>query len=228
MLPNGRPFLLWISLIFVHFISLGSCTECSCETDNISHPGCGVIPSTSTIFNGSPASYPWMVFLFSAPQNGQPSFCGGSLISDLQVLTAAHCVAGKTINDIAVLLADKNAQEKLNKKDFHFLDKIELYPAYNLAINDAYRYNSDIAVLTLEKPVLLSNKVNAICLPSFSESQETHEGENGTVVGWGLTEKGGPSTNQLLSVEVPIVSNSQCQKSYQWIRRKVLHISRII
>ena len=34
------------------------------------------------------------------------------MISDLQVVTAAHCVAGKTTDDIAVLLADKNAQEK--------------------------------------------------------------------------------------------------------------------
>ena len=143
------------------------------------------------------------------------------MISDLQVVTAAHCVAGKTTDDIAVLLADKNAQEKLNKMDFHFLYKIEIYPAYNLVISDAYRYNSDIAVLTLEKPVLIGNMVNAICLPTFSESRETHEGKNATVTGWGLTEKGLASTNQLLSVEVPIISTTECQQFYQWIRRQI-------
>ena len=223
MFPNSRSSFLWPSLLFANWwCSLVSSTECSCETDNISHPGCGIIPSISTIYNGRPASYPWMVFLFSAPENGQQSFCGGSLISDLQVVTAAHCVAGKTTDDVAVLLADKNAQEKLNKMDFHFLYKIEIYPAYNLAMNHAYRYNSDIAVLTLEKPVLLSEKVNTICLPSFSESRETHEGTNATVTGWGLTEKGVASTDQLLSVEVPIISNTQCRKSYQWIRRQIV------
>ena len=220
MCPHSRRSFLWILLILFSWFSPGSSTECACETENISHPGCGIIPSNSTIFNGSPASYPWMVFLFSAPENGQQSFCGGSLISDLQVVTAAHCVAGKTTDDIAVLLADQSAQEKLNRMDFHFLYKIEIYPAYNLAINDAYRYNSDIAVLTLEKPVLIGYKVNAICLPTFSESRETHEGKNATVTGWGLTEKGAASTNQLLSVEVPIISNKNCQNKYQWIRRQ--------
>ena len=172
MCPHSRRSFLWILLILFSWFSPGSSTECACDNENISHPGCGIIPSTSTIFNGSPASYPWMVFLFSAPENGQQSFCGGSLISDLQVVTAAHCVAGKTTDDIAVLLADKNAQEK------------------------------------------------SIRMPTFSESRETHEGKNATVTGWGLTEKGAASTNQLLSVEVPIISNKNCQNKYQWIRRQ--------
>ena len=112
----------------------------------LSHTGCGIIPASPTIINGSPASFPWMAFLFSSPENGKQSgFCGGSLISDLQILTAAHCVVGKTINDIAVILADKNPQEKLNRLDLLYLFKIEVYPSYNQHLKQGFKYNSDIA-----------------------------------------------------------------------------------
>ena len=106
----------------------------------LSHTGCGIIPASPTIINGSPASFPWMAFLFSSPENGKQSgFCGGSLISDLQILTAAHCVVGKTINDIAVILADKNPQEKLNRWDFLYLFKIEVYPSYNQQLEQVFK-----------------------------------------------------------------------------------------
>ena len=102
-LSNSRIMLLCIRgamqillfLCILGLINVSAQKVCDCETDNISHPGCGVIPTTSTIINGSPASYPWMVFLFRSSGLNQ-SFCGGSMINDLQIVTAAHCVAGKT------------------------------------------------------------------------------------------------------------------------------------
>lgn len=39
--------------------------------------------------NAAPNSWPWIVVLF----NGGRQFCGGSLIDNIHVLTAAHCVA---------------------------------------------------------------------------------------------------------------------------------------
>lgn len=39
--------------------------------------------------NAAPNAWPWIVVLF----NGGRQFCGGSLIDNIHVLTAAHCVA---------------------------------------------------------------------------------------------------------------------------------------
>ena len=78
---------------------------------------------------------------------------------------------------------------------------------------------SDVAILTLEKPLILTSKVNPICLPSLDESRETYEGKTAIVAGWGKTETGETSEKQLMHVEVPIISNDQCLTFYSWIRR---------
>ena len=210
-----KNYGLLLLFVFVPFFTL-------CESESLSHSGCGIVPASSTIINGNPASFPWMVFLFSSPENGERTgFCGGSLISDLQILTAAHCVAGKTTNDIAVILADKNPQEKLQSFDFRYLFKIEVYPSYNQQLEQGFKYNSDIAILTLEEPVLLTSKVNPICLPPVSGSDQTYEGVTATVAGWGLTESGETSTDQLMSVDLPVISNKKCRKFYNWIKRYI-------
>ena len=53
----------WKMFLFVGFLIvpvLGSSHSC----EELSHPDCGVIPTTETIRNGKPVSYPWMVFLY--------------------------------------------------------------------------------------------------------------------------------------------------------------------
>ena len=88
-------------ILFLCLCTLVFGSQCECESESLSHPGCGVIPTTSTIINGSAASYPWMVFLYNYNFGvTNDSFCGGILISDLEILTAAHCVNGRTIDDV--------------------------------------------------------------------------------------------------------------------------------
>ena len=207
---------LFVSLVIVPV--LGSSR--SCDAENLSHPGCGVLPTTSTISNGKPGTYPWMVFLYLL-SNASDSFCGGSMISDLQILTAAHCMVGMTTDDIGVIIGNQNAAEELAKFNFHNVYKIEANPFFNqnVVTIEAIRKNSDVAVLTLERAVPLNSNVRPICLPSLSDTIKTYEGETGTVAGWGLTEDGKESIDQLLKVDVPIISNTECKTFYKWLKR---------
>jgi len=62
--------------------------------------GCGVAnpPSIdSRIVGGSvtvPNEFPWQAFLIAYLPSGGANYCGGSLISNQWVLTAAHCLQG--------------------------------------------------------------------------------------------------------------------------------------
>ena len=146
------------------------------------------------------------------------------MISDLQILTAAHCVVGKTTDDIGVIIGNTNAGEELTKFKFHFVYKIDVNPFFNQNVKtiEAIKKNSDIAVLTLETAVPLTSSVRPICVPSLYDTSNTYEGETGTVAGWGITEDGKESVGQLLTVDVPIISNAECQTFYPWMKRYVL------
>ena len=47
-----KPFILLLFACFPYF-GIG-------ESESLSHTGCGIIPASPTIINGSPASFPWM------------------------------------------------------------------------------------------------------------------------------------------------------------------------
>ena len=204
-------------------IKVALCKQCDCEAaETLSHPGCGVIPTTPTIINGEPASYPWMVLLFSFAESNQ-SFCGAFLISDLQMVSAAHCVSGKTVDEVVAVVGSDNTEAELREFKYKILFKIEIYPLQSLIdknISDAFKHSSDVAVLTLEEPLVLSSKINPICLPALDvNDEESIVGKTGTVAGWGRTQSGKTSMKQLMHVKAPVISNAKCQTFYSWIKR---------
>ena len=214
-----------ILLLPIIFIKFALSKQCDCEaTESLSHPGCGVIPTTPTIINGEPASYPWMVFLYSFAATNH-SFCGAFLISDLQMVTAAHCVSGKTIDEVVAVVGKDNVAAELRKLKYKILIKIEIFPVSSLIsnnISDAFKHSSDVAVLTLEEPLILTSTINPICMSSLDDYDEgSLVGKIGTVAGWGQTNTGGTSMKQLMHVKAPIIANSECLKFYSWIKRYI-------
>ena len=146
-----------------------------------------------------PHEFPWVVSL----EYYGNYYCGGSIISDRLVLTAAHCI--KPNFPIYVRIGD---HDKVNQSEAH----TELLGAVAIKHPDfgvGKTLGSDIAVLRLDKRIVFSafyGRVAPICLARRGDFLDTPV----VAAGWGKTWEGGSMATVLQSVKLRTISNTQC------------------
>ncbi|MEL6111373.1 MAG: serine protease [Pseudomonadota bacterium] len=159
------------------------------------------------IVGGTPASIDdnlWQVALIRGQATG-PSrfqFCGGSLIADTWVLTAAHCLDGYRVR------RDPTRVDIVAGTDFFPYGGERIKVAELIIHPDYDQQNNDIALLKLERPSVLGEPISIASSRWTINSSE----EKARVTGWGAIDEGGPGSNDLLGVELPVVSNAQCNE----------------
>ncbi|XP_054479738.1 prothrombin [Anoplopoma fimbria] len=166
------------------------------------------------------ASAPWQVMLYK--RSPQELLCGASLVSDQWILTAAHCILyppwnkNFTADDILVRLGKHNrVMFERGIEKIVAISEIIVHPKYNWKVN----LNRDIALLHLRRPVVFSDVIHPICIPSKKVAISLMtEGYKGRVTGWGnLKETWNPSAKNLPKVlqqiHLPIVDQDTCRVS---------------
>lgn len=144
---------------------------------------CGLENAAKRIYQGAPVKkgkYPWMV-LVSDTNSGT---CGGTVINDQFVLTAAHCVVGVPVRNIQVFVGahERNDDEKLKSE-----------PVSAVLINRLYRGNdNDIALIKLGRRLHFNSTFTPICIP-----RPFFPVDNMLVSGWGDVRSG----HQLITAE---------------------------
>ncbi|XP_076276162.1 uncharacterized protein LOC143207041 [Lasioglossum baleicum] len=168
---------------------------------------CGIrtqAPSQARIVGGgssSAGSWPWQVALY---KEGDYQ-CGGALINDRWILSAAHCFYhAQDEYWVARIGATRRGSFPSPYEQVLRLDYISLHPEY---IDNGFI--NDIAMLRLEKPVIFSDYVRPICLPDA----EPKSGTMCTVTGWGqLFEIGRIFPDTLQEVQLPVISTEECRR----------------
>ncbi|XP_058443796.1 trypsin-4-like [Malaya genurostris] len=177
-----------------------NCTECKC----------GNAEPLEKIVGGSMAkenAYPWMAALY---YNNRFT-CGGSLVTDRYILTAAHCVVRLTPARFRVQLLVHNRTQPTTNSVERSVKSIKTF-FFNSLSN-----NNDIGLLELMFPVTISgDRLVPICLPPANDN--LFEGKMAIVTGWGKTALGGLS-DTLQELHVPVLSNTNCRRSGYWAFR---------
>lgn len=165
---------------------------------------CGQANKNNRIVGGDPTDknkYPWQVLLV---QNSR-LFCGGSIISKKEILTAAHCTQGRTPTNIYVLVGDHDKSQLDGEKAYRVCSKKE-HESYN---NKTVDY--DFSILTLCKEIDFSKKVSPACLPdSAGQDPGLNEGVETIVSGWGRLSDNGSFPNVLQEITMKTMANRVC------------------
>uniref|UniRef100_A0A8C8M9F4 chymotrypsin n=1 Tax=Oncorhynchus tshawytscha TaxID=74940 RepID=A0A8C8M9F4_ONCTS len=171
--------------------------------------GCGkpaiqpVVSGYARIVNGEeavPGSWPWQV---SLQDYTGFHFCGGSLINENWVVTAAHCSV-KTSH--RVILGEHDRSSNAENIQTIKVGQVFKHPNYN-----GFTINNDITLIKLATPALLGTRVSPVCV---AETNDDFPGGMTCVTsGWGLTRYNAADTPALLQqAALPLLTKAQCQK----------------
>ncbi|XP_066579300.1 serine protease 27 [Amia ocellicauda] len=172
--------------------------------------------SWSFIVGGQDAKmgeFPWQAYIFIQLNGTHGSYCGGSLISEHWVLSAAHCFNGSSIimEKSTVTLGAYSLAQPTNHEEKRSVAQLILHKRYHKV-----EKGFDLALLQLDRRVRFSDFIRTVALP-LDNSDDFADAKKCWVTGWGdISEKEElPNPRILQKVRVPIINNKQCGDLYK-------------
>lgn len=160
----------------------------------------------------APAEFPWQISLqmlvstsWWAPKSFQHN-CGGSILNERWLLTAAHCIISPSKSDYRVVAGSNAWRLTGNNEQVMQVEQIIVHSGWNMA-----NVKNDIALIKVSGSFKLNKAVAPICLPGNDQFDQ----RTCVTSGWGKTTHGGVGSDDLLKVDLPIVANSVCASRYR-------------
>ncbi|XP_046846328.1 trypsin-like [Xenia sp. Carnegie-2017] len=203
--------LLVCLLLIKHFIQIQACMSGPTTTPTLQSRSCGQkgrgLSDKAKIVGGQnafPGEWPWQVTLMDE----KGIFCGGSLVSNQYVITAAHCLKTSNWSRIKVRLGEHEiCHYEGNEQDMDIKKNgITIHPQYNKKTIDY-----DIAIIELKESVNFTKRIKPVCINTGLD----FTGQRCYITGWGTLQSRGLFPKVLQEAQVPIVTAEECKIIYK-------------
>ncbi|MEQ2250756.1 hypothetical protein ILYODFUR_004097 [Ilyodon furcidens] len=156
-------------------------------------------------------SHPWLVSV----QNRGFHFCGGAILTDSWILTAAHCfpfVSKDFLSCVWVLVGEFDLGADDEDEQAFTVKSVSVHEKYN----QAFPMNYDIALVELDHHIRMGARVRPICLPL--PDLQIPPWTNCVVAGWGKTRERGRLPAILREVNLGLVDQAKCKHILKTIK----------
>ncbi|XP_068893727.1 uncharacterized protein [Tenebrio molitor] len=163
--------------------------------------------------------FPWQAALYDA--RNQKFLCGGSLLNERIILTAAHCITNNDGNllpkEFYVVAVGKRFRKYSDSRDSAHTQMSQIHRMFvpDEYEGDTQNYLADIAILVAVKTFTLSARIQPVCIDWTRNYEHAilnpRGGRKGFVAGWGNTVETGKVSDVLRQLRVPSVPQQRCK-----------------
>ncbi|XP_066905559.1 trypsin-1 [Halyomorpha halys] len=151
--------------------------------------------------------FPFMVAIGKEPKSPDEEmwFCGGSIVSENFVITAAHCINKEIEKNYTILAGTISLNDSMAQLR-HVAEAI-IHPKFT-----PWKIGYDLALLRIRKPFQISPSVFPLCLLGSSSLSAVTKG---LAIGYGVEKEGvSKSLGNLMKVKLDIFSSKECDDFY--------------
>lgn len=192
-----------------------SVSERKCNEYQEMYNKINVITVQNNIIGGKNAKlgeYPHMASLGYGAYPDILWLCGGSLISERFILTAAHCVRNREFGEVKYAqLGDVKLHSFDSKK--YTITKRYIHPDHKFP-----KTYHDIALLQLDRNAEMSIYIRPACLLT-NQDGNVFKRYSLTATGWGVVSRNGPQSEVLQKVNLEFFDNYHCSQMYKPSRK---------
>ncbi|XP_055525973.1 chymotrypsinogen B-like isoform X2 [Wyeomyia smithii] len=212
-----RSIIISVSFLANCFLSVAIASNAG----NGSNSSCGLTATSirkPLIVNGvttiSAGQWPWHASIWHRVTRSTHVYvCGGSLLSELYLVTSGHCVSkdGNALNERLVSIQLGSIRQNLLLNGF---------PVQNLQVAEIFvhkdfvprTFQADLALVALGTQVMVNEFVKPVCLPDAVATDKDIVGRQAVAVGFGQTESG-DNSDVLRQLWMPVVDYLSCLES---------------
>ncbi|XP_043926765.1 acrosin-like [Protopterus annectens] len=165
----------------------------------------------------NPGAWPWQVSLQRHYElgNTREHICGGSLINNQWVVSAAHCFHKGFLDSpekYRIVPGINKLSEAKEDSQVQTIRKIVMHENYSEATHE-----NDIALVKLTNPITYTDKIRSVCIPTIEQSQAL---KTCFISGWGRHVEGGKLPDDLEEGEVNLFDITTCNAWYMGLLKQ--------